>query len=391
MTSNNGTQEFTAERTIRSAQTKRQVHSVEEYRNMFLSGISSEQREAFLRALPGSESYRSDGDALQQEVIAHVYGGVPAKSRDALEFIENVFPVTAMTLEGHDIVISGDQIIGPNHAPYVITADTLTFNGGSLTIIATALTINVKKLLVTSTESSSKPYHIGILGQAGRKGSPGSAGRDYDHPASAGSNDTPSSPGCCFGSGGRDGDAGGSGTVGGTGHDGTAGLRNQPASIVVDALDPNSSSLVIFTQSGAGGDGGDGGVGGAGQTGGAGGHGCDAGCEGTHGGDGAAGGAGGTGGVGGKGADGIDGNPITVTFPGASKALLQTPHEEAKPGVGGAGGGGGGGGVGGPGGRGGKHARNGSTGSQGKPGEIGKAGAAGTRAGAPGNFVFHFT
>ena len=370
------------------------VSSLDQYQRLFVGGLTTQTKAELAKHIP-----RFSADAPQnynldflQEVVGHVYAGTPLKSAEAQAFTRQAFPVDVTVLTGGNVTISTDMTIGPGAAPYLINADTLTIDGGSLTVIATALTIKANKLIITQSQKSQKPYHIGIFGQTGESGTPGQDGRPYTNPAQAGSHASAPSPGICTGaSNGGGGSAGSKGAAGEAGQNGKDGLANLPANISIAALDGGSAEVIISTQSGAGGDGGNGGTGGVGQTGGVGGQGCNSGCEGTDGGSGGNGGDGGPGGNGGNGGSGADGNPIVISFPAASKDQLRVISVTAKGGYGGQTGLGGKGGAGGGGGGGGIHKSNGKAGGEGNFGADGKAGLAGQHDGAPGNVTYHFT
>lgn len=369
------------------------VNSLEEYKSLFVTGISDEQMAVFAENTPVGSS-ESDGrsDAnVRQEIIKHVYGNTDLKSQDARMFLDALFPVDVQVMTGKDVVISTDRVIGPSSSPFVIKADTLTFDGGSLTVITTALTIYAETLFITQKTGSKKSYHIGIFGQTGDAGIPGTNGRGYDYPAQPGAASSPLSPGICgnAGSGGA-GDNGNTGTTGGNGLNGKLGIANFPATIHFKNLDPNIQQIILSTKSGEGGLGGIGGKGGDGQTGGTGGAGCYSGCEGTDGGGGGNGGDGGLGGNGGDGADGADGNPIAVTLPESGRGVLKVVTNSAAAGAGGLKGNGGEGGYHGPGGAAGKYKSAGPGGSAGGYGSDGKAGLDGKREGAPGTVTPHF-
>ena len=370
------------------------VSSLEVYQRLFASGLNRQTKADLAKHIPrfpASSSHLYNLDFLQ-EVVSHIYADTPLETADAQDFVREAFPFDINVLAGGNVTITTDMTIGPGASPYLIDADTLTIDGGSLTVISTALTIRANKLVITQSQQSQKPYHIGILGQIGQNGTPGQNGRPYDHPAQAGANASAPSSGICTGAhnggGGSGGSTGAAGGAGGTGQDGRP---NLPANITIAALDSSSAEFILYTKSGPGGNGGNGGTGGTGQTGGSGGHGCNSGCEGTHGGNGGNGGNGGTGGNGGNGGSGADGNPIIITFPSAAKDQLKVISDNAKAGEGGQKGLGGNGGNGGGGGGGGKHKSGGASGGQGNFGVDGKAGLAGQHDGAPGNVSYHFT
>ena len=370
------------------------ITSVEDFRVLFSGGLTDTQRTNFAKHIPstaGQENKIYNLDFLEQ-IVSHVYANTELRSAEAQKFVDEAFPIEIDVLTGENVTISSDMLIGPGARPYLINADTLTIDGGSLTVTSTALTIRANKLVFTQNQKSAKSYHIGILGQTGMNGSKGPDGMPYDSPAQAGSSASAPTPGICSGASNGDGGlAGSSGAEGGSGQNGKDGLANLPANISIAALDESAEGFVIFTQSGMGGDGGDGGTGGSGQIGGHGGQGCNSGCEGTDGGNGGAGGNGGVGGNGGNGGSGADGNPIVITFPTAGKGKLNVISMDAKPGTGGRKGVGGSGGRGGFAGSGGKHKSGGASGSQGKFGADGKAGPIGQHDGSPGNVTYHFT
>lgn len=135
-------------------QVRAAVRSLKEYLDLMMPGHSDSHRTEFEKALPKNAPDQSEGDNANQELISHVYGGSDLQSALASSHLKNAFPSTADVFAGDDIVISKDIVIGPNHAPYAIHANTLTFDGGSLTIIAMALSKNVNKLMVTNKAGS---------------------------------------------------------------------------------------------------------------------------------------------------------------------------------------------------------------------------------------------
>lgn len=364
-----------------------------EWQSIFAFNLSQSVKEAFPKAIPKL----TDKHALYKETMTNLYGHKEEEdfSDGFWDYLKSVFPAHLTVLTGKNVVIDKDKIIGPSALPYVINADTLTFSGGSITAITTTLTINANKLQIipSSVDTTSNPYHIGILGLKGDNGNKGTDGVPYNTPAQSGKNASIPSPGICTGaSNGGAGSNGNTGTVGKDGENGEDGHPNAPANITITKIDPDyASSFVIYTKSGPGGDGGMGGTGGRGQNGGNGGKGCQSGCECTNGGNGGNGGDGGLGGNGGDGGNAIDGNPIIITFPNAQKDLLQATKESVPFGNGGQAGNGGTGGNGGIGGSTGKKCSTGTTGGTGKFGPDGKAGADGTQSGSPGNYIFNYT
>ncbi len=391
------------------------IQTIDQFGEIFAAGISEELRKQFSDSLPKSSS-----EDVLRELADYVYGSCYVKeifpvkvkmrkplSRLAVEYINKVFPLKAKAVSEHNVVIDKDIVFGPSASPQIINADTLTFDGGSITAVTTSLSINANKLIITG-KSSSNPYHVGVFGRKGSDGADGNPGKHYTSPAVAGHDSSAPTPGICTGaSNGGKGDNGLKGFPGEDGKDGKDGQPNMPANISIAdmgdkskempvfcpscgtanvvILDTETANFVVSTYSGAGG------AGGIGQTGGNGGNGCRTGCEGTDGGQAGDGGDGGDGGNGGNGGNGASGNPITITFPIKDKNYLQTVSTTAPLGSGGDEGRAGVGGDGGTGGAGGKHKTNGSSGGQGKYGEKGKKGADGTRPGAPGNIVFHYT
>lgn len=367
------------------------IESLERYKEIFGSDLSDEQRSEFSAQLD-LLGKASEEPLIPQLVrlLDHIHGTGELSSEDEA-FAARIFPIAATVVSGDDVTISTDEVIGPSAPPYFINAGTLTFAGGSLTIMNTVCRITADHLVIQ--EGGTKPYHVGIMGAPGATGTPpGSVGSSTPGQAQHGKNISPPSPGICTGaSDGGKGDPGANGGTGGTGNPGGPGLPSMNANITITALDTPDALFVIATQSGAGGVGGIGGTGGAGQQGGDGGHGCHSACEGTDGGPGGPGGTGGTGGLGGTGGPGTSGLPIQVSFPLAAKAALTTIQNVAPPGGGGAGGPPGAPGAGGNGGSGGKHKSDGSTGSYGGSGSTGTQGNAGTQQGSPAQFSISYT
>jgi len=362
------------------------VPDVETFRKLFGGTLSDEQRAAFSAAAPDLEEHP------QMKALTHHVFGSGDLDDDARAYARQVLPANVRVMLGDTVTINSDIVQGPSGQPYAIVTDNLVFDGGSLTMQATALTINAGTVTVKSG-SPTNPYHIGIMGVAGTQPAQAAAGSPYANAAQAGSNSSAPTPGICTGaSDGGTGTAGSKGNVGNPGNTGNTGLASYPAAITVTSFDPASASaLVVQTQSGAGGAGGQGGNGGQGQTGGQGGNGCDSGCEGTDGGNGGAAGQGGDGGPGGNGANGVNGYPSSISFPNASKQMLQTVSVSAPPGAAGPGGSGGPAGYPGGGGSGGKHKSDGQSGGGASGGTTGANGTAGTIQGAPGQISFTWT
>ena len=370
-----------------------EVNTLDTFVQLFVAGITDAQADEFTASLEQSMgSVAPDSNiGIYYQVLNHVYGGAPLTTSDAKNFITSVLPIQVNVLAGKDVTISKDTTIGPADHPYFINADTLTIDGGSLTLITTALTVRANKLVVTGKSGSKKSYHIGVFGQQGDDGKPGSDGQPYSEAAKNGKNASVPTAGICTGA--SNGGTGGPGKVGTTGHNGNkgeVGIASSPANLMIDNYSEDSGEFIIFTQSGGGGTGGKGGGGGAGQAGGNGGKGCKSGCEGTNGGDGGDGGDGGTGGNGGDGGDGVDGNPIIITFPNDFKDSVKAITKIAPAGDGGDGGERGKGGKGGAGGGGGKHAHSGSSGGAGGFGKDGKKGNSGQNVGNPADVIYHF-
>lgn len=364
------------------------VNSLDEFRELFGGGLTDDQRAAFSK---GSEGVQPDQAPGITELVHHTFGSGPLTAVGAGQ-AEATFPAKVQVMMAQDVLINSDLVVGPNAAPYAVLADTLTFKGGSLTVLATALTIKANTLSI-ATGTSKNPYHVGIFGVAGQPGTKGPDGPPYSQPAQGGSNSSAPTPGICTGaSDGGNGNPGAKGQVGSPGGPGNPGTASLPATLQIAAYDPASvSAFIVQTQSGAGGAGGLGGNGGRGQDGGRGGNGCDSGCEGTDGGNGGAAGAGGDGGPGGNGANGTNGYPISISFPNSAKTYLQTVTLPAPPGAGGAGGSGGPAGNPGGGGSGGKHKSDGQSGSGASNGATGAAGTPGASSGAPGAITVNYT
>lgn len=372
-----------------------EVSTPEQFQAIIACNSDEHIRKAYLESLSLPELPKEY--AVYNEILGNLYGYRDKKtfSDEFLAFIKKVFPVYIKVLIGKNVVIDKDMTIGPDALPYVINADTLTFSGGSITALTTTVTINANQLQIIPPgyKHSTKPYHIGILGVKGTDGYKGADGVPYSSPAHAGRNSSAPSPGICSGAAsGGNGSNGELGTSGKKGGNGENGRPNGSCNLTIKSIDPDyASSFVIYTKSGSGGNGGIGGTGGQGQDGGAGGHGCESGCECTNGGNGGNGGVGGTGGDGGTGGNGVDGNPIIITFPGASKDLLKPTKDAAPFGTGGTPGNGGDGGNGGSGGKTRSNCSAGTKGGKGKFGTDGKRGTDGTVSGSPGNYIFKYT
>jgi len=362
------------------------VQDIDTFRKLFGGELTDEQRQAFSAAAPDIEEHPPMG-----ELIDHVFGaGELTDSAEA--YSREVTPTEVTMVAGDTFTIDTDIVQGPSGQPYSIVTDNLVFDGGSLTMLATALTIQATSVTIKSG-SQKNPYHIGIMGVVGATPEQAPSGAPYANSAQSGSNSSPPSPGICSGAkSGGTGKNGAKGNPGAAGYPGNQGVASYPATIAIKSFDASSTTgLVVQTQSGAGGIGGQGGNGGPGQNGGNGGKGCDSGCEGTNGGNGGNAGAGGDGGPGGTGADGINGYPISISFPSAAKQMLQTVSVAAPAGPGGKGGAGGPPGSPGKGGDGGKGKSDGKSGSGASGGAAGATGTAGANPGAPGQISIAWT
>ena len=362
------------------------VNSIEDFRTLFGSDAGDAARADFSAAMNKQlepVAIRMIPQAALTRLIDYVYGNGHLSHNDKL-LADSIFPIKITAVSAQETTIKDDLTYGPSASPYLLNAGTLTFDGGSISLLNTPGTVTADTLVVK--EGGKKPYHVGIFGGAGIDGDPGQKGPSYPNPAAPGADKNPASPGVCTGVGpggtGKNGVSGGDGLPGRKGGDG---LPSLPANIRINAFDSSNSTsyLAVYTESGAGGQGGTGGAGGAGQAGGRGGNGCDSDCEGTDGGPGGNGGAGGKGGDGGPGGNGASGQPITISFPEVSKDSLTTSSKDLPGGQGGNGGAGGEGGARGNGGNGGKKSAQGEAGNDGKPGEAGNDGE------KNGNFVSH--
>ena len=362
------------------------VPDIDTFRELFGGSLTDEQRAGFSAATPDLDDHPA-----MKALVQHVFGS-GALDDAARDHAGRLFPTTVKLTAGSTVTIDTDITVGPLGQPYAIVTDALVFAGGSLTMLATSLTIQAGTVTVSGA-AAAKPYHIGIFGEDGTQPPQAPPGQPYANAAKSGSNSSPPSPGICTGAAkGGNGTDGSKGNTGSPGEDGSLGQPSYPASITITSFDPASTgALVLQTQSGAGGAGGQGGNGGQGQNGGNGGKGCDSGCEGTSGGNGGDAGAGGDGGPGGNGVDGVSGYPINVSIPMESKQMLQTVSIAAQPGVAGQGGKGGPPGSPGSGGKGGKGKSNGKTGSGAASGATGAAGTPGQQTGAPGQIILSYT
>ena len=366
------------------------INNVKQLGGEGLYSIPEHHREEFVNAIKTNPD-----NSGMHKIFEHVYNNQSSNNEnsDDLHFDANEsrqFPLTIQKVSTPELVIDKEFVIGPHASPYLIDVDNLVFDGGSITVISTALNIKAKKVTITN-KPSSKQYHIAILGQAGSKGRTGSKGSEYVSRARDGNNSYPTSSGICtsadYPTEGHDAKNGGQGGVGGQGN---KGVTNWPATIEIKSFAEDSPGLDIFLKSGIGGDGGDGGIGGAGQEGGHGGDGCYSGCEGNNGAFGGTGGNGGNGGNGGAGSSGANGNPIYISCPSASKNLLSVTSESSEVGNVGNGGAGGAGGKGGSGGVGGKHSYNGQNGSGGENGNSGIAGTTTDAAGGSTHVIYNY-
>jgi hypothetical protein len=370
------------------------VRSLDEFKAIFANGLTAEHRVAHSQQVSSLRLGDFPGAAAMARLAEHIWGDRPLSATDT-EFAKSIFPLRIDAISGSNITINTNEVIGPSAAPYVVNAGTLTFAGGSITVMNTVLTLAADTLVVNSLGSTR--YLVGIQGTTGRQGTTGSPGSTTPGQAQAGSDASASSPGTCAGApDGGTGHDGAKGGTGGTGGAGGTGLASLTATITIGSFpNPGLTAFVISTQSGAGGQGGTGGAGGAGQQGGNGGHGCEAGCEGTNGGAGGDGGAGGPGGTGGMGGPGVDGASISISFPagpnGSPNSHLVLNTAAAPAGVGGLGGAGGPGGAGGNLGTGGKAKSDGQRGCHGANGQAGNHGPTGAITGAPGHFNVSWT
>jgi len=365
-----------------------QVTSIDQFRDLFSGHVGAEQRDAFSA---GAVRDPELTDAMHT-LMHHVYGNGELDAA-ASEHANALFPVSVDLIAGKTHKIDTDEHVGPASAPVVIDVDELVFDGGSLTVETTVLTIKTRTLKIT--KGSSKPginYLVGVTGSRGALGQHGQPGGPYNEPAQAGSDSSGNSPGICTGApNGGDGKAGAKGQIGESPSEpGGNGRPNLPASLTFSSLDPSTQMpFVLMTQSGAGGKGGTGGTGGKGQEGGRGGNGCDTGCEGTNGGVGGAAGEGGDGGKGGPGGNGVAGQPIEITRPRSDKSQFQVVAYSAPAGEGGDRGEPGPPGSPGKGGKGGKHRVNGADGGGATQGSAGGIGIPGSQTGAAGIVTFH--
>lgn len=369
-----------------------QVRSIEEFKAIFAAELSLVQRHALSQGLSGVR-WRPEQPAMRR-LMDWVFGEGDLSSADGV-FAKQLFPLEITVVSGQNITYKTNESFGPNGAPVVVNADVLTFDGGSISLLNTVMTLNAATLVITSNQGT-MPYHIGILGAPGSAGAPGTAG-PAGSAGAPGTNASAPTPGICTGaSDGGPGGPGGPGQSGGTGGAGALGKPSQVANISITAFpNPDKASLVIYTQSGAGGPGGPGGTGGAGGAGGVGGNGCNSGAEGTDGGNGGTGGNGGNGGMGGPGGNGANGNPIQLSFPGVNggqpNPFLVVQSSTALPGAGGPGGLPGQKGSGGGGGAGGHHKSDGSPGASGQDGSPGSPGQVGATSGAAGQVNYNWT
>jgi hypothetical protein len=370
------------------------IRSLDEFKSIFANNLTAEQRALHSKQVSGLPLGDYPGATAMARLGAHIWGDKSLSSAD-VEFAKSIFPLKVDVVSGSDVTITTDEVIGPAAAPQVVNAGTLTFAGGSITLMNTVFTVSADTLVLDKLGTT--PYHIGILGATGAEGSTGSTGSTTPGQAQNGSNISAPTPGICTGVGdGGTGSPGAAGGVGGIGGIGGSGAASLTATVTIGSFpNPGQAAFVINTQSGGGGQGGTGGTGGAGQQGGNGGSGCNSGCEGTDGGNGGNGGAGGTGGIGGVGGAGVDGSPISISFPagpnGSPNPLLVLNSAPAPAGTGGSGGVAGLGGAGGNAGSGGKHKSDGQSGSSGANGQVGNQGLPGGTTGAPAHFNVNWT
>ena len=269
------------------------INTLDDFRALFASGITNaqiEEQQSLSQTNPNF-NHIDDEEKILNDLIASVYADQNIELPLTQSFIENTFPIEVELLSANDVVISTDRVTGPNASPLLINADNLTFDGGSLTVITTVLTLSANNLIFKQSSTHQKINTISVFLVKKVKMVPLVPMAKISPPAQAGDTSNPPAPGFCAGAGnGKNGSAGNTGDNGRNGENGMEGDANLPANITINAVNDDLSQLVIFTQSGEGGAGGNGGNGGKGQQGGAGGHGCNSGCEGTDGGNGGNGG-----------------------------------------------------------------------------------------------------
>ncbi|WP_201339284.1 hypothetical protein [Isorropodon fossajaponicum symbiont] len=90
-----------------------------------------------------------------QEIADYMLGKNNLMAKKTLDYIDIAFPFKGSVMYGKDIVINKDIVVGPAASSYFINADILTFDGGSITSITTALTI-------TANNRSSKYRYFGV-------------------------------------------------------------------------------------------------------------------------------------------------------------------------------------------------------------------------------------
>ncbi|MCZ8077617.1 MAG: hypothetical protein O9289_15205 [Rhodobacteraceae bacterium] len=359
------------------------VQTVDDYRKIFAGNATDAHRTAYTANRPDNP----ETDPRMQALMDYIFGTAPL-TEDVTEAAAAVFPVKILVTSGQSVTIDSDITIGPNGQSYALNAETLTFDGGSLTINSTVSVVTADNLVITPNpaHTSANNYHLGIIGNAGAAGTVGAAGPATTGVGSPGNAGGPPIWGTCNSSGiGGTGGTGATGQTGSIGGNGNGGDPSMVSTITIGQFDSsNVNPFVMLTYSGAGGAGGVGGQGGKGQTGGTGGSGCSSGCEGSNGGSGGTGGVGGSGGPGGPGGAAVSGQPIAINFPGKAIGMLSASGKMVSGGPGGQGGAGGPGGDGGAGGAGGKKHSQGPTGGSGQAGPVGATGTANSTAGVAG-------
>nr|WP_011264510.1 hypothetical protein [Leptospirillum ferrooxidans]AAX36053.1 ORF289 [Leptospirillum ferrooxidans] len=255
------------------------VKSIDDFRELFGSDVGDAARADISNALkeqkePGAT--RMLPQVGWTRLIDYVYGNGTLSHNDKL-LADSIFPIKITAVSANNLTIDTDEPYGPSAPPLLINVGTLTFDGGSISLLNTVGRIAADTLVVK--KGGKKSYHVGIFGskvEEGKKypydGEDGKTGSDPDPTAAGpGADKSPSSSGVCTGVGpGGDGKNGQDGVTGGDGGNGGDGLVSLSASITIKAFDSSSSTSIfaVQTQSGAGGNGGNGGAGGNGQDGG---------------------------------------------------------------------------------------------------------------------------
>ena len=237
------------------------VQTVADYRRIFAGDATDAHRAAFMANRPNDPEI----DPRMLALMDHIFGTAP-RTAEVDEAEAAVFPVTILVTSGQSVTIDTDITIGPNGQSYALNAETLTFDGGSLTINSTVSVVTADNLVITPNPAhpSANNYHLAIIGNAGAQGTTGQAGPATTGVGSPGKTGGPAVWGTCtltgIGGTGGTGATGQTGSIGGVGNEGDASMVSTITIRQFDAS--NVNPFVFLTYCGAGGMGGVGGQGG---------------------------------------------------------------------------------------------------------------------------------